>query len=730
MRFKSQYARDLFVLILMQPTHHYADSGGGSASASAWYNPKGSGSCIGESGFTNLVRLSKSLMDQCALHEDFTNARGMLQVAMQYYRLTEEINSGVSLNFGMKEYLQTSLRSRPICHSLDMWQHAFSRDVDAAIIADPAASCDDNNPNNVSDETFFSLIGSLVYDMLTVEVPVGKVHTFVSVMCSTYQKGKEMFDTMKQLVDNVYRALELSKDQPPAKNRSNRVTNSIDGLGNGGPLALKRQTSVMPTAGSTGGNDTTSKSRHYDLDNVIRRKMSVGERNQSPSSKNSSASTVDKEEHLSSPTTTTGILGFNLRTRKKAQSSISSQCVMLCNQNAPILSMITLQNRVVCGISDSTIAVFDTNHPEKKSKLEGHTGPVVAVQLRGNTLISGSRDHTLRVWDMRIATRKRTIMSYVGFSSSNPMVTSNDDIMEIDPAMISKKSLIMKGHTAPVTCVEIGRQLTTERALVASGSEDATIRLWDTTRESSISLLGNGKGSISCLRFIPLGDLLVSGCRKNTLKIWDLASSKMRSNITIHKGALRDIQITGDRLVTASNDRTVKVWDVNFRSGQSYTHSLRDHGGPVLCTSLGGPADPNICTGSTDGIVRVWDLRYVRKGPRLTLKGHLGSVSCIQRDFTKLVSAGEDGNLKVWDMHSGLCLKDIKGHLSGVTCISFRDASIFSASWDGSVRVWDIDGGPIVETTAASIVVSSKNPNVSSSSTTTSAFRNWINPFH
>lgn len=95
LRFKSAYARELLVLILMQPSHQYVESGGGTGGGSTWYNPKGSGSCIAESGFRLLSRLASAMMTQCAVHEDFTNARGMLQVASQYYHYVEDKHSGI-----------------------------------------------------------------------------------------------------------------------------------------------------------------------------------------------------------------------------------------------------------------------------------------------------------------------------------------------------------------------------------------------------------------------------------------------------------------------------------------------------------------------------------------------------------------------------------------------------------------------------------------------------------
>lgn len=116
-RFKNQYARDLFVLILMQPSNQYVEMNSASATGvtntagSTWYNPKGSGNCIGESGFQILARLSSTLMDQCAVHEDFTNARGMLQVAFQYYHFVEDKHSGIGFGGSFIPYQSYALIS-------------------------------------------------------------------------------------------------------------------------------------------------------------------------------------------------------------------------------------------------------------------------------------------------------------------------------------------------------------------------------------------------------------------------------------------------------------------------------------------------------------------------------------------------------------------------------------------------------------------------------------------
>ncbi|KAG7393935.1 WD repeat-containing protein 86 [Phytophthora pseudosyringae] len=717
--FKSGHARDLFVLILMQPNNQYVErvngspKASGTKSSSAWYNPKGSGSCIGAAGFRLLTRLTSALMKQCAIQEDYSTARGILQVAPQYYHYVEDKHSGIG--FAKKEYLVTPLRLLPICRSLDLWQHAFICEIDAANQVDPTES-DEEGPETVGDELFFSVIGSLMYDMLNFEVPLQKVLTFVTVMCSTYQKGQDLLDTLKQLAENVYRALDLSKDikpSPPKDAVQPRI--NAKSTSNHAPAAPSQIELLPKTANGAGSSSSTAGvaftespmlSREYDLNTVIRRKMSVQEMPQhGHSTFHAKTENRDGDRTGNGNQYAADWMSRTPPTRRRRSSAVFPSAV-LTNSGSPVLCLATDGGRAACGMADAHVNVVDIDPSEedKGITLGGHNDAVVAVQMRGNALISGSRDHTLRAWDLRATPKKRNMFAFFSMAyatgSSNTMTSTEDS--EVDGASVSKRSLVMRGHLDAITCMELGHQLGVGRSLLASGSDDGTVRLWETTKESSVALLsghkGTGKpadhGGVSCLRLLSSDDDLALGYRRRTLQIWDLAACKLKVNVEAHQAGVRDLQVSGTRLVTAANDRVVKVWDTAFRGTggtMQPVQVLRGHGGPVQCVSLGGPADPTICTGAADGLVRVWDLRYVQRGPRLTLRGHTGPVTRLQRDFTKLVSAGEDGWLRVWDMHSGLCLREKQVHTSGVTCLEMRDSLVYSGSWDGSVRVWDIE---------------------------------------
>ncbi|KAL4116000.1 hypothetical protein PRIC2_013002 [Phytophthora ramorum] len=706
--FKSAHARDLFVLILMQPSNQYVESvngspkPGGAKSSSAWYNPKGSGSCIGATGFRLLARLTSALMNQCGIHEDYSTARGILQVATQYYHYVEDKHSGIG--FAKKEYLVTPLRLLSICRSLDLWQQAFICEIDAANQADPTES-DEEASEAVGDELFFSVIGSLMYDMLNFEVPLQKVLTFVTVMCSTYQKGQDLLNTLKQLAENVYRALDMSKDikpSPPKGAEQPRInTKSTSHHANSTPAKMNgpSTTSGMVFA------ESPVLSREYDLNTVIRRKMSIREMpHQGQPTPRAKLGNVDEHDHTGNGNQhAADFMSRTPPTRRRRSSAVFPSAV-LASSGSPVLCLATDGGRAACGMADAHVNVvdIDPSEDEKGVRLDGHTDAVATVQMRGNALISGSRDHTLRAWDLRATPKKRHMFAFFSlpYASSNTLTSTEDS--EVDGALVSKRSVVMRGHLDAITCMELGQHLGAGRTLLASGSDDGTVRIWDTTRESSVALLSGHKatgkpadnGGVNCLRLLARDDDLALGYRRRTMQIWDLAVCKLKVNVQAHHASVRDLQVSGTRLVTAGNDRVVKVWDSSFRGNGGVlqpVQELREHGGPVQCVSLGGPADPNICTGAADGQVRVWDLRYAQRGPRLTLRGHTGPVTRLQRDFTKLVSAGEDGWLRVWDMHSGMCLREKLAHASGVTCLEMGDSLVYSGSWDGSVRVWDIE---------------------------------------
>jgi len=134
-------------------------------------------------------------------------------------------------------------------------------------------------------------------------------------------------------------------------------------------------------------------------------------------------------------------------------------------------------------------------------------------------------------------------------------------------------------------------------------------------------------------------------------------------------------------------------------------HKLPDLPHPALVRTLSGHAarvsgcavsadGAMIVSAAEDGTLKVWDGRSGAE--RLTLS-HMAEVNgcAVSADGAMIVSAAEDGTLKVWDGRSGAERFTLSDHVSGVSCcaVSADGATIVSASKDGTLTVWDGHSG-------------------------------------
>jgi len=95
-----------------------------------------------------------------------------------------------------------------------------------------------------------------------------------------------------------------------------------------------------------------------------------------------------------------------------------------------------------------------------------------------------------------------------------------------------------------------------------------------------------------------------------------------------------------------------------------------------------------LVTGDHEGFVKIW---YIRTGDILkTCKAHVGKVSDLQFDATKIVSCGSDLIIQIIDLIEGSILKSLRGHETPILRVSFDKNRILSASCDGTLRVWNL----------------------------------------
>ncbi|MFF3940365.1 AAA family ATPase [Streptomyces phaeofaciens] len=283
-------------------------------------------------------------------------------------------------------------------------------------------------------------------------------------------------------------------------------------------------------------------------------------------------------------------------------------------------------------------------------------------------------------------------------------------------------------HAGPVTSVAAA-VLPDDRALVVSGGEDGTVRVWDLATGQRVGKPMTGhSGHVASVAAVMLPDgraWAVSGGQDGTVRVWDVDTGQSVCVIQADHGdfpKVAAVVLPDGRALAVSGgyDGTVRVWDL--ATGQRVGKPMTGHRGWVLSvTTVVLPDGPAwAVSGGQDGTVRVWDLAKMRHAgkPMAGIDEWVVDVAAAVRpDGSMLaVSGGRHGTVQVWDLMARRAVSFpsqlwgpthqvpmLPGHtkrIRAVAALAFPDgrALAVSASEDETVRTWNLATGQKVGT--------------------------------
>jgi roadblock/LC7 domain-containing protein len=118
---------------------------------------------------------------------------------------------------------------------------------------------------------------------------------------------------------------------------------------------------------------------------------------------------------------------------------------------------------------------------------------------------------------------------------------------------------VLEGHSGWVRAVVFSP----DGQLVASASDDRTVRVWETATGACRSVLEGHSSLINAVVFSPDGQLVASASNDSTVRVWETATGACRSVLEGHSDWVSAVVFSpdGQLVASASNDRTVRVWE-------------------------------------------------------------------------------------------------------------------------------------------------------------------------
>ena len=376
------------------------------------------------------------------------------------------------------------------------------------------------------------------------------------------------------------------------------------------------------------------------------------------------------------------------------------------------------------GSFDGTVKIWDLDTKTCLKTLTDHTQGVYSVAFSpdGQILASGSDDCTVKLWDVNSGVCLTSLqyqdgikphdVKAIAFSPDGRIIASSGSIGTIHLWQIQDGGSgsywkTLAGHQNWIYTLAFspvrGASPQENGQMLASGSDDASVKLWDVSTGKCLRTFTGHKNELRSVDFDRDSQLLISASKDRTIRLWDIHTGECLKTLIGHQNWLWAMAVdpTHQLIASGGEDRTIRIWSLEtgqcLKVLQGYSNTLFSIAF-VPPSSSTTSIDPNpthppvlVAGGYFDRLVRLWN---IHNSTYTSFTGHTDAIRAVavSPDGQLLAGGGSstDPTIKLWGVPDGRCLKNLSGHTNEIWSVAFSaDGRILaSGSADRTIRLW------------------------------------------